>query len=418
VPNDAASTAPQPSGFAALHVRDFSLIAFGSSFILTIAILMQEMALALALYELTGDPLMLGLVGLAEAIPFLVVALFGGALADRWPRKRIALIAIAMILLGSLVLELCMQATDQLSRSTLLWLVFLTLAWLGFARGFLSPALSSLRIELTPKPLYANASAWSTHLWQTGAIVGPVAGAFAYDLIGLRGTLWFVIALVVMSLLCISLVTNTKPQANSRGESVFTSIREGFRFVLQSRLLLYSITLDLVAVLFGGVIAILPAFAKDVLELGPQYVGWLRAAPAIGAVVMLSVLTRYSPTGRLWRNMLFAVFGFGFSTLGFALARDFWLCLAMLFLTGVFDSISVVIRQYLLQVVPPEHLRGRVLSVNSLFVTSSNELGGFVAGSSAKAFGVERSIIAGGILTLLAGTWAYLKGRDLLKLKL
>jgi len=405
-------------GFAALKQRDFSLIVVGGSFLLTVAILAQEVALGIALYELTGDPLTLGLIGLAEAIPFIAVALFGGAIADRYPRKKIALLALVMILLGSVALELVMRASDQLEQTSLLWMVYLSIAWIGLARGFYSPALSALRAEVTPRDLYANASAWASNFWQTGAVVGPVLGGFLYAWIGLKHTLIVVIVIMLVSLLLIGLVRSPAARPTPPKEPMWRSIAEGFHFVWNSRLLLYTISLDLVAVLFGGVMAILPAFAKDVLQIGPEWVGWLRAAPSVGAVLMLVFLTRHSPTRHLWRNMLLAVFGFGAATVGFALSSNIWLSMAMLFLAGAFDSISVVVRQYLLQVVPPEHLRGRVLSVNSIFVTSSNELGAFVSGAGAKLMGLVPSVLAGASLTFAAGALAWIKGRDLLQAKL
>lgn len=390
----------------------------GGGLLLTIAILVQEVALGIALYELTGDPLMLGLIGLAEAVPYMLVALFGGTLADRLPRKWLILGAVSAMLLGSLALDLVIRYGEQLSRLQLLLCVYGAVAWVGFARGFFGPAAAALRGALIPLELQANASAWSTTFWQTGMIGGPVLAGVLYGSIGLANTLTVVVCLMASCLLLLALVQAPAQHRLVEKEPIFTAMREGFRFVFGNRLLLYSISLDLVAVLFGGVIAMLPAIADQFLGLGPEWVGALRSAPALGAVLMLLVLARFSPVRHVWRNMLLAVLGFGLATLVFALSRNFWLSCAMLFLTGVFDSVSVVIRQYLLQVVPPDHLRGRVLSVNGIFVSCSNEIGAFVSGSSARLLGLAPAMLTGASLTLAAAAWMWRKGHDLLSLRM
>lgn len=404
--------------YAALRQRDFLLIVSGGGLLLTIAVLAQEVALGIALYQLTGDPLALGLIGLAEALPYMLVALFGGTLADRWPRKRIILVAVGGMLLGSLALDLVMRHAESLSRMQLLLCTYAAVAWVGFSRGFYGPAMAALRGAVVPMGLQANASAWSTTFWQVGMISGPVLGGVLYASIGLVHTLTLVVVLFAIVLVLLSAVrAPVQTQAGPR-EPIFQAMAAGFRFVFGNRLLLYSISLDLVAVLFGGVIAMLPAVAHDLLGLGPEWVGWLRAAPATGAVLMLLVLARFSPVQHVWRNMLIAVTGFGIATLVFALSRNVWLSLGMLFLTGVFDSVSVVIRQYLLQVVPPDHLRGRVLSVNGIFVTCSNEIGAFVSGVSARVLGLAPALLAGAGLTLGSVVWMWRKGRDLLALRM
>ena len=400
--------------FAALRRRDFTLLITAGPLLLTIAVLAQEVALGYALYQRTHDPLTLGLIGLSEAVPYLMVALYGGAIADRLPRKRIVLGSVLVVLLGSVTLFLVMRHADLLPTSSLLVAVYATVALVGFARGFFGPAQAALRATLIEPALYANGSAWTSTFWQLGAVLGPLLAGFLYAPIGLTGTLAVVVALVAVSLVLFTFVRAPATPTPRTGEPILTAIREGFRFVFGSRLLLYSISLDLVAVLFGGVVAILPAFAEDVLNAGPTALGWLRASPSIGAVLTLLLLARWSPVERLWRNMLMAVAGFGLATLVFALSSNFWLSCAMLFLAGAFDSVSVVIRQYLLNAVPPDHLRGRVLAVNGLFVTCSNEIGAFESGVAARLMGLRASMLAGAAVTLGAVTWVWLKARDLL----
>ncbi len=403
------------SSFAALRRRDFTLLILAGPLILTTALLAQEVALGYALYQLTRDPLALGLVGLAEAIPYLTVALYGGAIADRMPRKRIIVTAVAVMLAGSLTLDLVMRRAEGMSELALLTSVYSTLALVGFARGFYGPAISALRATLVPPELYSNASAWSSTFWQTGAVLGPLLAGFLYGPVGLTGTLTTVVAMVAVALALLAVIRPPAFAAPTRTEPILDAIREGWRFVFGNRPLLYSISLDLVAVLFGGVVAILPAFAEDVLHAGPDALGWLRAAPSIGAVLTLLVLARYSPVGKLWRNLLAAVTGFGIATLVFALSSSFWLSFAALFATGAFDSVSIVIRQYLLASVPPDHLRGRVLAVNGLFVTCSNEIGAFESGAAARVLGLRNSMLAGALVTFASVGWVYVKARDLLR---
>jgi MFS family permease len=275
--------------------------------------------------------------------------------------------------------------------------------------------MSALRASLIAPTLYANASAWSSTFWQLGAVLGPLLAGFLYAPVGLTGTLAAVVGLIALALLLLALVRAPATAPVRNGEPILSAIREGLRFVFGNRLLVYSISLDLVAVLFGGVVAILPAFAEDVLHAGPTALGWLRASPSIGAVVTLLLLSRFSPVGQLWRNLLFAVAGFGLATLVFAFSHDLLLSCVMLFLTGAFDSISVVIRQYLLNAVPPDHLRGRVVAVNGLFVTCSNEIGAFESGAAARVLGLRASMLAGAMVTLGAVAWLTLSARDLLR---
>ena len=240
---------------------------------------------------------------------------------------------------------------------------------------------------------------------------------FAY--FGLATTLYIVVIMLIINYIIIQSIKGTTiAKPTESGQNIWQSIREGFQFVFSNKILFYSISLDLVAVLFGGVVAILPVFAEDILKVGPQGLGILRASPSVGAILTILATTYFSPTNKAWRNMIIAVTGFGLATVIFALSKNFYLSAIMLFLTGAFDSISVVIRQTILQVIPPEHMRGRVVSVNSLFVTSSNEVGAFESGVAASLLGTVPSVVAGGGLTLIIIFIVYLKSKELMKLKL
>lgn len=415
------STPAQHDAYAALRYPDFRRLIAGS-FLFTIALLTQEVVIGYQLYVLTHQPLVLGLVGLAEALPFIALALFGGHVADRGNRKRIMRLALSFILAGSLLLLWALQpeTMQRLSTQTVLVIIYGVIAALGFARGFLTPATNSLKPFLVPRELYPNSSAWSSAAWQAGAILGPMSAGFLYASIGLTGALIVVVVLIAAALYLFTSIRTTPPPPppQSRDASLWDSLREGIRFVWDSKILLYSITLDLFSVLFGGVIALLPVYATDILKVGPEGMGMLRAAPSLGAMLTVLACTRFPPTHNAWRNLLIAIAGFGVATLVFAVSTNFALSLFALFLTGAFDSISVVIRGTILQVMPPDHLRGRVLSVNSIFVTSSNELGAFESGVAAQLLGTVPSVVIGGSITLLIVAWVWLRSRELFKVRL
>lgn len=405
--------------FAALRFPEFRNL-IGGTFLFTMALLIQEVVISYELYRLTHNPLVLGLIGLAEAVPFIALALFGGHLADRHDKLRIMRIALAFVIAGSAVLLWVMRpgVRETLSQTALLTIIYGVIAALGLARGFLTPAVGSLKAFLVPREHYPNSSAWSSTAWQAGAILGPATAGFLYAGFGLTITLAIVIGLLATTGL---LYTTIRPRPVLRSEtkeSLWQSLGEGLRFVFGNRIILYSISLDLFSVLFGGVVAILPIFAEDVLGVGAQGLGVLRAAPAVGAMLTVLACTRYPPTHHTWRNLLLAVFGFGVSILVFGLSRNFGLSAAALFASGASDSISVVIRGTILQVMPPDHLRGRVLSVNSIFISSSNEIGAFQAGLSASIFGATRSVLIGGTITLAIVAWVWRRSRSLLAVRL
>lgn len=407
---------PKLDAFAALRYREFRAL-IGGSFLLTCAILIQEVALAYELYRITHDPLVLGLIGLAEAIPFMGLALFGGHLADRRDKRGLIRASIAVMFAGSIVLWWAVGA--RLEQNTLLWVVYGVIALIGLARGIYSPAASALKGFLVPREIIGNAATWASTLWQAGAVLGPASAGFLIAHLGLSHTLLMVMGLMATSVaLTVWIAPRRPPPQPAEYENLWQSLREGIEYVRRSKIILYSISLDMFSVLFGGVVAILPVFAEDILQVGPQGLGILRAAPAVGAMLTILACAWYPPFRHAWRNLLVVVLGFGIATLVFGFSQNFWLSAVALFLTGAFDSVSVVIRSTILQTIPPEHLRGRVLSVNSIFVSASNELGAFESGVAARLMGAVPSVIFGGVLTL--GTVAYIwrRSRDLFAVRL
>ena len=399
--------------FAALRYRDFSIVTL-NQFCLTLAILIQEIIVAYSLYKITKDPLTLGLIGLAEAIPFIALSLWGDYFADRFNKQTIMKICLFFAIPLPLVLWGLFHAygLKHIELSTLSWGVYAVIFGLGTIRGFYNPSATSLKPFLIPREIYANGATWTTIGWQSGVIIGPMLGGFMLAFLGRETSLISVAVLLSLCFLLVNLLSKrTFPKIET--ERVLQSLGEGFRFIAKTKIVLWAISLDLVSVLFGGVIALLPIFAEDILKIGPEGLGYLRAAPSIGALITMIALTRFPPTRHAWRNMLLAVAGFGLFTLLFAYSNYLWLSLFALAMTGACDSISVVIRQTILQIYPPENMRGRVAAVNGMFVSSSNELGAFESGLAAKYLGPVIATVFGGSMTLLVVALSWAKTKDL-----
>ncbi|WP_439584660.1 MFS transporter [Dyadobacter bucti] len=404
--------------YAALRYSDFRFY-ISNTFLFSATILIQEVIVAYELYKMTHDPLALGLIGLAEVIPFIITSLLGGYIADQKNKTTIMHISLVVILFGSVILYTAFQPViyNALSQGQHLAAIYLVFALIGFAKGFYSPASSSLKPFLVPRTIYHNSSTWSSSFSQAGAITGPAAAGFLYAYMGLTHTLLIVIANFVVCWILLGLI-KTRPEFPKIVTPLMESLKEGFRFVFKTRIVLYAISLDLFSVLFGGVVAILPVFAEDILKVGPEGLGLLRAAPSIGSLLTMFAMAYFPPTRNAWRNMLIAVAGFGMFTIVFALSTNFLLSCAALFATGVFDSVSVIVRQTILQIYPPDEMRGRVAAVNGMFVSSSNELGAFESGVMAKAFGTVPSVLAGGVFTLIVVGWIYARSKDLFAVRL
>jgi MFS family permease len=401
--------------YAALRYPEYRNFII-ATFLFTIALLIQEVALGYELYTITHDPLALGLTGLAEAVPFIGLSLYGGHLADRKSKRQIILLSVAVITAGSLLLHLFARAgaSESVPQSVLVGVIYATVFLIGLCRAFQSPAASSLRAFLVPITAYENAATWSSSSWQTGSIVGPTIGGFLFAWTGFSNTLLVVVGLLAVAVFLYSRIGDKKVEAAATGSNLLASVKEGLRFVWRTKPILYAISLDLFSVLFGGVVALLPIYAQDILKVGAEGLGILRAAPAAGAVLTLIILSRISPMRNAWRNLLIAVAGFGISILVFAVSTWMVVSVVALFLSGAFDSISVVIRQTLLQLRTPDEMRGRVMAVNGMFVSSSNELGAFESGTAARLIGTVPSAIFGGVMTLAIVGWVSLKTRDLM----
>jgi MFS family permease len=402
--------------YASFRYPEFRYL-IAASFLLTMALMIQEVAIGYELYRITHDPLALGLIGLVEAIPFISFTLYGGHVADRKSKRNVLMWSVGGIALSSLMLQFFTRQQDQIHQPVLLAAIYGALFVIGLCRAFLSPTATSLRGILVPPVLFENAATWGSSSWQVGAIIGPAVAGFLYAWFGFANTLLIVTLLVVSSFLLYSKIKDHPIAQTARHDSVIESIKEGIRFVFSTKIILYSISLDLFSILFGGVMAILPIYAQDILKVGAEGLGILRAAPSVGATLMLFLLSRFSPMEHAWRNLLIAVSGFGVCILIFAVSPWMLVSVVALFLSGAFDSISVVIRATILQVMTPNEMRARVMAVNGVFLTSSNEVGAFESGTAAKLLGTVPSVLFGGTMTLLIVGWVYLRTGDLLKVK-
>jgi MFS family permease len=376
-------------------------------FLVTLALQIEGVVVGWQLYEITKDPLSLGLIGLAEALPAIAVALFAGYLADKVPRKRIVMSTYVLLFITAIILLVFAQRQEILVESFGVWPVYLAIFISGIARGFLAPANFAFMSQLVPRNVYLNSSTWNSTMWQIGSIAGPAVGGLLYALYQAEFCYWVVSVLLLIAFILFAFIKNRPLPDTIKEEAMGERLLSGVKFVFKNQVILGAISLDLFAVLFGGAVALLPIFASDILFVGPSGLGVLRAAPAMGSAVMALVLAFRAPMQNAGVNMLIAVAGFGVSMIAFGLSTNFYLSVAFLFLSGAFDNVSVVIRATLLQLLTPDHMRGRVSSVNSMFIGSSNEIGAFESGVTARLMGVVSSVVFGGCMTLgvVAVTW-------------
>ena len=387
--------------YAALRYKEFNTFLL-LRFAMVFAWSMQFIVIEWQVYSITKDPLSLGIIGLMEVIPALSMALFAGHIVDQKEKKGLlvkCILAFSVISFGLFLLTWPAVVSDFNTKSILYAIYFLVFLG-GLVRAFLGPTIFSLLSLLVPKKAYPNAATWSSSVWQIASVVGPAVAGFSITLIGVHWSMCSVFACSILALLALSQIEK-KPILNPKiGEPVMESLTEGIKFVFNNKTVLGAITLDMVAVLFGGAVALLPVFAQDILKVGPEGFGFLRAAPAVGAFITM-LITAYVPLSKnAGMKLLSAIFAFGICIIVFGLSTIFWVSLLALFLSGVFDGISVVIRQTILQLKTPDHMRGRVSAVNSMFVGSSNELGAFESGLTAKLMGTVTAVVFGGSMTL------------------
>ncbi len=391
--------------YAVLRVRDYRLFLTGH-ITSVLGVQMQTVAVGWQLYETTGSAFALGMVGLVQFAPMLGLALPAGHIADRFDRRKVLILASLLAAVSSFGLTGVSLFGGNVT------LIYVCLFLSGVARAYQGPSRSSLMPLLVERSLFSNAINWAVSGFEIASLAGPALGGLLIALF--RGaTVVYVIGFLTSLIYAASLASMTKrsyraarpeaaegePQPREAGLSL-SSLAVGFKYVARTKLLLASMTLDLFAVLFGGAVALLPIYAKDILGVGPVGLGWLQAAPSVGAVMMALLTTHLPPLRKAGKVLLWAVAGFGAATVVFGVSRSFWLSLVMLFLTGAFDNISVVVRHTLVQILTPDQMRGRVSAVNGMFINASNELGRFESGLLAALAGPVFAVVAGGIGTL------------------
>ena len=396
--------------YASLRIRNFLniILAHASS---TVAREGQIVVVGWQVYEQTHDPLALGLIGLSEELPFIGVALYAGHVADREPRRTIAFFGTFGMLLSALAL-LAFTIWPLHGR---VWPIYLVIFLSGIARSFTRPSMTALSAEVVPRELYANAVTWRTSTWHFAAILGPAVGGLLYGFSGAAAAYATTAVLFGISCAAVLMITHNVRPVVEEEMPIGESLRIGIRFVMREPVILAAMTLDLFSVLFGGAVALLPIFAR-MLRAGPQGLGILRAAPAVGSVLMGLALAHRPPLRRAGFAMFVAVAVFGVTTILFALSHIFLLSALLLALGGAADNISVVIRSTLIQTRTPENMLGRVSAVNQIFIGSSNEIGAFESGVAARLMGTVPSVIFGGTMTLLVVALTAWRSRELREL--
>jgi MFS family permease len=401
-----SDTSIKPDPYATWRIRDFRWYAL-SFFALMFSKQVETLALAVyfvSIYSRSDAPLALGIMGLVQALPVMLLAIAAGQLADRFDRRGMVLLTLGIVLLA---------AVGLLAAVVYEWSIFWIFLMLGVGavgQALGSPARSALLPQLVPAQIFPNAIAWHVSVFQISAVTGPVAAGAIMALSQNPATplvenpapaLVVVLVCRVVAVAAMALVR--RPQANHAQQAVsWKSVAAGIKFVWRTKLILATITLDLFAVLLGGAVYLLPIFAKDILHVGTTGLGFLRAAEAVGAICMAVALTHLPPMPRAGVTMLWAVAGFGVATIIFGLSQWFWLSLAMMFLVGALDNISVVVRHTLVQMLTPDEMRGRVSAVNNVFIVASNDLGGLESGLTAWLFTPVISVVGGGVGTILA----------------
>jgi len=398
----AAAPAPssRPDAYAALRVPDFRRYT-AMRLSTTLAIQIMSVSVGYYVYELTGDPLMLGMIGLTEALPAIGISLWAGHLADKYNRRNILAGCLSLMVLCTVSLVLMAWQEEALPKGFLLGGIFTVIFLTGIARGFFSPTNFAFLPQLVDKKTLPNAITWNSSTWQVASITGLGLGGLLYGFAGVTVAFGCMAFLTVLAFIFLLQIKPRPAPSVDHSIPALVRIREGLRFVFKNQIILAAIALDLFAVLFGGAVALLPVYAKDILQVGPQGLGILRAAMSLGAIIM-AVYLAHRPMGRrAGAIMLGCVAGFGLCIIGFGVSKVFWLSFLLLFLAGVFDEVSVFVRASLIQHLTPDHLKGRVSSVNSIFITSSNEIGAFESGLTAKLMGTVPAVVFGGVMTIL-----------------
>ena len=402
----------------ALRISEFRNLMIGR-FLFIMGLRMMGTLVGWWIYELTNAPFAIGLIGLAEVIPAVSLALYAGHVIDKSEKRKLLLRGVILYWCCALILLFLSMDIGALKLTSLqiaigiYFIVFCT----GIIRSFTGPSFGTIIGAVVPKNLLQNATTWSQGIWLSASVLGHAIVGFIIAGFGQTGSLIVVVSLVGIGYGFIAMIKSKPPHADVVDQKTLESVKEGLRFVFNSKEVFGALSLDLFAVLFGGAVAMIPVFAKDILKVGPIGCGWLNAASDIGAIIIILIITIFPANRGQGKKLLLAVAGFGVCIIVFALSKIFWLSFVMLLLSGILDGFSMIVRGTIVQLKTPDHMRGRVMSVNSMFINSSNELGQFESGVAAKALGVIPSVVFGGAMTLLVVGVTWFKAPALKKME-
>lgn len=397
---------PNTRAYAALHIPDYRRF-LAMRLMTTLTIQIMSVSVGYYVYELTNDPLMLGFIGLTEALPAIGISLWAGHLADKRNRRNMLIFCISVLLICSLALLTVALNEQNLPRATLLFSIYTIIFFTGIARGIFSPTNFAFLPQIVDRDKLQNAISWNSSTWEVASITGLGLGGMIYGFGGVAAAFGSMSVLCAFALLFVLQIAPRAVPPFDTSETAIQRIKAGLNFVFSKQVIIGAIAMDLFAVFFGGAVALMPVFAKDILYVGPQGAGILRASMAVGAITM-AIFIAHRPMGKsAGKIMLLCVAGFGLCNIFFGLSTNFWLSCLLLLLAGMFDEVSVFIRSALVQFQTPENMKGRVSSVSSIFITSSNELGAFESGLAARYMGTVPAVVFGGLMTIgvVAFTW-------------
>ncbi len=388
--------------FAAVRIPEFRNLMLGR-FTFIAALRMMSTLVAWWVYELTGDPFAIGLVGLSEVIPALSMALYAGHTIDKSEKRKLILKGVFFYTCAAAVLLFLSTSytSNHLTKYAISICIYAVIFCTGIVRSFTGPTFSAMLASVVPRHYLQNATTWTQGSWLSASVTGHAAGGFLIWKLGITGTLIIICSLLIIAFFLLTLLKPKPPIAQSGEKKTWESMKEGLRFVFKTKEILATFSLDMFAVLFGGAVAMVPVYAKDILKIGPQGFGWLNAASDIGSILVIILLTVSPLKKAQGKKLMMAVAGFGACIILFALSKWFILSFVALMVAGMLDGISVVIRGTIMQLKTPDHMRGRVSSVGSMFINSSNELGQFESGLAARLMGVVPSVVFGGCMTLI-----------------
>jgi len=403
--------------YAALRITEFRHLMTGR-FLFIMGLRMMGTLVGWWVYELTNDPFDIGLIGLAEVIPAVSLSLYAGHVIDTSEKRKLLLRGVVAYLCCAVGLTLLSGLGEgRMSTAIIVFCIYAAIFLTGIFRAFTGPTFGTMIGHIIPRELLANATTWNQGIWLAASVLGHAIVGFLIVGLGNTGALVVICTLVTTGFFYLRFL-HPKPPLTEKGEKkTFDSVKEGLRFVFSTKEVLGALSLDLFAVLFGGAVAMIPVFARDILKTGPVGFGWLNAAADIGSIIVVILLTMFPLRKQQGRKLMYAVGGFGLCIIIFGLSRNYWLSFVVLVLSGILDGVSMIIRGTIVQIKTPDHMRGRVMSVNSMFINSSNELGQFESGVASKLLGVVPSVVFGGTMTLLVVVITWFKAPSLRKME-